>query len=113
MPGLIKLMHPYGNYTKEHIRKYLAWAIEMRRRVMEQLKRIGGMEFGDTNFSYIDRDSREEAFVPVPEERGSKLIEDAPLPPGTCYTTTCEGDELLGKGVAVVGEWGQDGPSCR
>ena len=72
--GLIKLMHPDGNFTKEDIRKYLAWAIEMRRRVKEQLKRIGGMEFWDTNFSYIDKDSQEETFVPVPEERGSNLI---------------------------------------
>lgn len=100
--GLIKLMHPDGNYTKEDIRKYLAWAIEMRRRVKEQLKRIGGMEFWDTNFSYIDKDSQEETFVPVPEERGSNLIEDAPLPPGTCYTATCDGDKVSLIKVEVI-----------
>ena len=71
--GLIKLMHPDGNYTKEDVRKYLVWAIEMRRRVKEQLKRIGGMEFWDTNFSYIDKETQEEFFVSVPEERGTKL----------------------------------------
>lgn len=92
--GLIKLMHPDGNFTKEDVRKYVTWAIEMRRRVKEQLKRIGGMEFWDTNFSYIDKDTQEEIFVPVPEERGSNLIEDAPLPPGTCYTATCDGDKV-------------------
>lgn len=92
--GLIKLMHPDGNFTKEDVRKYVTWAIEMRRRVKEQLKRIGGMEFWDTNFSYIDKDTQEETFVAVPEERGSNLIEDAPLPPGTCYTATCDGDKV-------------------
>ena len=90
--GLIKLMHPDGNFTKEDIRKYLVWALEMRRRVKEQLKRIGGMEFWDTNFSYIDKDTHEECFVTIPEERGTSLIEDAPLPPGTCYTATSDGN---------------------
>ena len=92
--GLIKLMHPDGNFTKEDVRKYVTWAIEMRRRVKEQLKRIGGMEFWDTNFSYIDKDTQEETFVAVPEERGSNLIDDTPLPPGICYTATCDGDKV-------------------
>ena len=92
--GLIKLMHPDGNYTKEDVRKYLVWAIEMRRRVKEQLKRIGGMEFWDTNFSYIDKETQDEFFVSVPEERGANLIEDTPLPPGTCYTATSDGDKV-------------------
>lgn len=92
--GLIKLMHPDGNFTKEDVEQYLKWAIEMRRRVKEQLKRIGGMEFWDTNFSYIDKETQEETFVPVPEERGTNLIEDTPLPPGTCYTATSDGDKV-------------------
>lgn len=66
----------------------------MRRRVKEQLKRIGGMEFWDTNFSYIDKETQEETFVPVPEERGTNLIEDTPLSPGTCYTATSDGDKV-------------------
>lgn len=92
--GLIKLMHPDGNFTKEDVEQYLKWAIEMRRRVKEQLKRIGGMEFWDTNFSYIDKETQEETFVPVPEERGTNLIEDTPLSPGTCYTATSDGDKV-------------------
>lgn len=92
--GLIKLLHPDGNFTKEDVEQYLKWAIEMRRRVKEQLKRIGGMEFWDTNFSYIDKETQEETFVPVPEERGSNLIEDTPLSPGTCYTATSDGDKV-------------------
>lgn len=92
--GLIKLMHPDGKFIKEDVEQYLKWAIEMRRRVKEQLKRIGGMEFWDTNFSYIDKETQEETFVPVPEERGTNLIEDTPLPPGTCYTATSDGDKV-------------------
>ncbi|WP_240182410.1 BREX system Lon protease-like protein BrxL, partial [Vibrio cholerae] len=64
--GLIKLLHPNGEYTKEDVREYLEIALEMRRRVKEQLKRIGGMEFWDTNFSYIDKETQEEHFVGLP-----------------------------------------------
>jgi len=90
--GFIKLLHPDGQYAKEDIREYLVIAMEMRRRVKEQLKRIGGMEFWDTNFSYIDKESQEEIFVGLPEEKGTSLIEANPLPPGVCYTATSDGD---------------------
>ena len=92
--GLIKLMHPDGIFSREDVREYLIIALEMRRRVKEQLKRIGGMEFWDTNFSYIDKDTQEEFFVSLPEERGSRLIENTPIPPGVCYTATSDGDSL-------------------
>jgi len=100
--GLIKLLHPDGNFTKEDLREYLEIAMEMRRRVKEQLKRIGGMEFWDTNFSYIDKDSQEEIFVSLPEERGSSIIESNPLPPGLCYTSTSEGDNVALVRIEVV-----------
>jgi ATP-dependent Lon protease len=90
--GFIKLLNPDGIYTKEDIREYLVTAMEMRRRVKEQLKRIGGMEFWDTNFSYIDKETQDEIFVGLPEERGSSLIESNPLPPGVCYTATSDGE---------------------
>lgn len=90
--GFIKLLHPDGLFTKEDIREYLVIAMEMRRRVKEQLKRIGGMEFWDTNFSYIDKETQEEIFVGLPEEKGTSLIEANPLPPGVCYTATSDGD---------------------
>ncbi|WP_421948077.1 protease Lon-related BREX system protein BrxL [Phaeodactylibacter xiamenensis] len=92
--GFIKLLHPDGNYTKEDVKEYLEIALEMRRRVKEQLKRIGGMEFWDTNFSYIDKESQEEHFVGLPEEKGSHLIENTPLPPGVCYTSTSDGENF-------------------
>jgi ATP-dependent Lon protease len=100
--GLIKLMHPDGNFAKEDVRRYLEFAIEMRRRVKEQLKRIGGMEFWDTNFSYIDKETQEEFFVAVPEERGANLIEDSPLAPGVCYTATSDGDKVTLAKIEVV-----------
>lgn len=92
--GLIKLLHPDGVYTKDDIRDYLEFALEMRRRVKEQLKRIGGMEFWDTNFSYIDKETQEEFFVGLPEEKGSHLIENTPLSPGVCYTSTSDGENV-------------------
>ena len=100
--GFIKLMHPNNIYSKEDIRGYLVLAMEMRRRVKEQLKRIGGMEFWDTNFSYIDKDTQEEIFVGLPEERGSALIESNPLPPGVCYTATSDGDTMALVKIEIV-----------
>jgi ATP-dependent Lon protease len=100
--GFIKLMHPDGNFTKDDIKEYLTIALEMRRRVKEQLKRIGGMEFWDTNFSYIDKDTQEETYVGLPEEKGSHLIENTPLSPGVCYTATTDGDSLSLVRIEVV-----------
>lgn len=100
--GLIKLLHPDGNYTKEDVQEYVEFAIEMRRRVKEQLKRIGGMEFWDTNFSYIDKETQEEHYVGLPEEKGSNLIENTPLQPGVCYTSTSDGDNVVLVRVEVV-----------
>ena len=93
--GLIKILHPDGVFTKEDIREYLVFALEMRRRVKEQLKRIGGMEFWDTNFSYIDKETQEEFFVGLPEEKGSNIIENTPLMPGVCYTSTSDGKNTV------------------
>jgi len=100
--GLIKLLHPDGEFTKEDMREYLVIAMEMRRRVKEQLKRIGGMEFWDTNFSYIDKETQEEIFVGLPEERGSSLIESSPLSPGVCYTSTSDGENVSLVRIEVV-----------
>ncbi len=100
--GLIKLLHPDGKFTREDVREYLVFAMEMRRRVKEQLKRLGGMEFWDTNFSYIDKETQEEFFVGLPEERGSALIESNPLPPGVCYTGTSNGENTALVKIEVV-----------
>ena len=84
--GYVKLLYPDGEYTKEQIEEILVFALEMRRRVKEQLKKLGGMEFYDVNFSYIDLDTFEEKFVSVPEQGGGKLIPEGMCNPGQVYT---------------------------
>ncbi|AEI50605.1 protease Lon-related BREX system protein BrxL [Runella slithyformis] len=84
--GLIKLLFPDGKYTKEDLRKCLEYALVGRRRVKEQLKKIGGMEFYDVHFSYVDLEQNEEHFVSVPESGGKSLIPEGDLPAGTVYT---------------------------
>jgi len=84
--GLIKLLHPDSKATREEVEQYLAYAMEMRRRVKEQLKKMGGFEYWDTSFSYIDKESGQETFVPVPEMGGGTIIAEGSLPPGSVYT---------------------------
>lgn len=84
--GMVKLLYPDGNFTKEQLEEILRFALEMRRRVKEQLKKLGGMEFYDVNFSYIDNESFEEKYVTVPEQGGGKLIPDGICNPGQVYT---------------------------
>ena len=84
--GLIKLLHPDGEVSKEEVEEYLHYAMEMRRRVKEQLKKMGGLEYWDTSFSYVDRENGQETFVPLPESGGGALIAEGGLPPGSVYT---------------------------
>jgi ATP-dependent Lon protease len=84
--GLLKLLYPHGNYDKEAVRRCLEYALEARRRVKEQLKKIGGMEFYDVHFSYIDLEATEEKWISVPEQGGGKLIPEGPLNPGFLHT---------------------------
>lgn len=86
--GLVKLIYPNGEYTKEEIEEILRFALEMRRRVKEQLKKLGGMEFYDVNFSYIDNETFEEHYVSVPEQGGGKLIPEGICNPGQVYTVS-------------------------
>ena len=83
--GLIKLLYPNGEYTKDELKEILEYALVGRRRVKEQLKKIGGMEFYDVHFSYIDLDTMEENFVSVPECGGGKLIPEGALKAGHTY----------------------------
>ena len=84
--GLLKLLYPNEEYDKEAVRECLEYALEARRRVKEQLKRIGGMEFYDVHLSYIDLETNEEKIVRVIEQGGDSLIPDDPLNPGSLYT---------------------------
>jgi ATP-dependent Lon protease len=94
--GLLKLLYPHGEYDKEAVRRCLKYAMEARRRVKEQLKKIGGMEFYDVHFSYIDGETLEEHFVSVPEQGGGSLIPEGPLSPGTLHTVTVGSNGFLG-----------------
>lgn len=84
--GLLKLLHPDGNVTKPELAEYVEFALEMRRRVKEQLKKMGGLEYWDVNFSYKDNETGSEAFVVVPERGGGTTITGEALPPGSVYT---------------------------
>lgn len=84
--GLLKLLYPHEKYDKEGVRQCLEYALEARRRVKEQLKRIGGMEFFDVHLSYIDLETSDEKVVSVLEQGGDALIPEDPLNPGSLYT---------------------------
>ena len=94
--GLLKLLHPDSKYIKDDVRDCLVYALESRRRIKEQLKKLGGMEFFDVHFSYIDNESLEEFFVNVPEQGGSKLIAEGIPRPGVVHLVTQGSADKLG-----------------
>ena len=94
--GFVKLLYPDGEFTKEQIEEILRFALEMRRRVKEQLKKLGGMEFFDVNFSYIDNETFEEHYVSVPEQGGGKLIPEGICNPGQVYTVSQGKSGMIG-----------------
>ena len=94
--GYLKLLYPDGNFTKEEVEEVLQISLEMRRRVKEQLKKLGGMEFYDVNFSYIDNETFEEHYVSVPEQGGGKLIPEGMCNPGQVYTVSQGKSGMLG-----------------
>ena len=83
--GLLKLLFPDGSYQKEDVRKCLEYALIGRRRIKEQLKKIGGLEFFDVHFSYIDLEDGEERYVSTPENGGSALIPEGEMQAGSVY----------------------------
>lgn len=94
--GLVKLVYPDGNFDKEDIREILTFALESRRRVKEQLKKIGGMEFYDVNFSYIDLEENRDCPVGVEEQASSTLIPEGDLKPGHLYSVGSSENGKLG-----------------
>lgn len=94
--GLVKLLYPNGEFDKEDIEEIIRYALVGRRRVKEQLKKIGGMEFYDVHFSYIDKENFNEEFVSVPEQGGSKLIPDGMGKPGHVYTVGHSDSGMIG-----------------
>src|SRR3954452_21256872 len=96
LSGLLKLLPPNEKSPKDAVRRCLEYALEVRRRVKEQLKKIGGMEFFDVHFSYIDVDTMEEKFISVLEQGGDSLIPDGPLNPGVMHTVATGSGGHLG-----------------
>ena len=94
--GLLKLLYPHDVFTKEDVRQCLEYALQVRRRVKEQLKKIGGMEFYDVHFSYIDNATLEEHFVTVKEQGGGGLIPEGPGKPGFIHTIGLSGKGMPG-----------------
>lgn len=94
--GYLKLLYPDGSFTKEEVEEVLRISLEMRRRVKEQLKKLGGMEFYDVNFSYIDNETFEEHYISVPEQGGGKLIPEGMCNPGQIYTVSQGKSGMLG-----------------
>jgi len=94
--GLLKLLYPHGEYDKAAVAKCLDYALETRRRVKEQLKKIGGMEFFDVHFSYADKETNDEKYISVPEQGGGTLIPDGPMNPGTVHTVARGSNGHLG-----------------
>ena len=94
--GYLKLIYPNGDFTKEDLEEIVKISLEMRRRVKEQLKKLGGMEFYDVNFSYIDNETFEEKYVAVLEQGGGKLIPDGMCNPGQVYTVSRGKSGMIG-----------------
>lgn len=94
--GMLKLLYPHGEFTEEGVREVLEYALEGRRRVKEQLKKIGGMEFYDVMFSYIDNETLEEHYVSVPEQGGGKLIPEGLGNPGHVYLAGQNATGMIG-----------------
>lgn len=94
--GYLKLLYPDGEFTKEELEEVLQISLEMRCRVKEQLKKLGGMEFYDVNFSYIDNETFEEHYVSVPEQGGGKLIPEGMCNPGQVYTVAHGKSGMIG-----------------
>jgi ATP-dependent Lon protease len=94
--GLLKLVYPHSEFTKEELSELVELALEGRRRVKEQLKKMGSFEYHQTSFSWIDNDTREERFVGVPEQGGRDMISTDPLAPGSVYTASVDDQGKVG-----------------
>ena len=94
--GLVKMVYPHGEFSKEDLAELVELALEGRRRVKEQLKKMGSFEYHQTSFSYIDEETREERFVGVPEQGGRDMISIDPLAPGSVYAASVDDQGKVG-----------------
>ncbi|MBN1854452.1 MAG: protease Lon-related BREX system protein BrxL [Pirellulales bacterium] len=94
--GLVKIIHPSGDFEKDELFELVEMALEVRRRVKEQLKKMGSFEYHQTSFSYIDQDTHHERYVGVAEEGGKGLISADPLAPGSVYVSSVDDQAKVG-----------------
>ncbi|MGA7497919.1 MAG: protease Lon-related BREX system protein BrxL [Isosphaeraceae bacterium] len=94
--GLVKLLYPHGELSGQELAELAELALEGRRRVKEQLKKMGSFEYHQTSFSYIDNETREERFVGVPEQGGKEMISTDPLAPGSVYASSVDDQGKVG-----------------
>src|SRR5262249_11986489 len=94
--GLMKLLYPHGEVTRDELAEIVELSLEGRRRVKEQLKKMGSFEYHQTSFSYLDVDTRDERYVGVPEEGGRNLISTDPLAPGSVYAASVDDQGKVG-----------------
>jgi ATP-dependent Lon protease len=94
--GLMKLIYPHGEVSRDELAELVELALEGRRRVKEQLKKLGSFEYHQTSFSYTDNETREERFVGVPEQGGRDMISSDPLAPGSVYAVSVDDQGKVG-----------------
>jgi len=94
--GFTKLLYPHGELTQDELAELVELALEGRRRVKEQLKKMGSFEYYQTSFSYIANETREEHYVGVPEQGGRDMISADPLAPGSVYTAAVDDQGKVG-----------------
>ncbi len=94
--GLAKLIYPNEVMTKEETRELLEYAIECRRRVKEQLRKMTPGEFSDVDLGYIDLDTNEEYVVELPEISSGTLVSQTFEKPGYVYGIGRSTSDILG-----------------
>lgn len=94
--GMVKLLHPHGEVSRDDLEEILILALEGRRRVKEQLKKMGSFEYHQTAFSYAINETGEERFVGVPEQGRRDLISAEASAPGTVYAAGLGSDGVVG-----------------
>ena len=94
--GLAKLIFPDEQMSKEETREILEYAIECRRRVKEQLRKMTPGEFSDVDLGYIDLDTEEEHIVELPEVSNGTLIFQGFEKPGYVYGVGRSVTDILG-----------------
>lgn len=99
--GLLKILHPHGEWSRSELREYLEFALEGRRRVKEQLKKLAGHDYSKTAFSYVERDTGREYWVEVPEQPDDvavELVEGATNETGPMTSVGVSTEQLLDAG---------------